>query len=59
MGSYPATGELNKALRPLFAHLKNTFVIHNDLFVAGKSKQEHDRNLEKVCQTIERSGIVI
>ena len=59
MGSSPATGELNKALRPLFAHLKDTFVIHDDLIVAGKSKQEHDQSLEEVCKIIEGSGMTL
>ena len=59
MGSSPATGELNKALRSLFAHLKDTFVIHDDLIVAGKSKQEHDQSLEEVCKIIEGSGMTL
>ena len=59
MGSSPATGELSKALRPLFAHLKDVFVIHDDIIVAGKTRGEHDSNLHKMCEIIEANGLTL
>ena len=59
MGCSPASGELNKALRPLFQEAENTFVIQDDLIVAGKTKKEHDMALDKVCKIIEDSGMTL
>ena len=59
MGSTPASGELTRALRPLFSNSKDTFVIHDDVIVAGRDKKEHDENLMKACSTIHTSGMTL
>ena len=57
MGTKPASGELNKALIPLFAHLPDAHVIHDDIIVASKSKEEHLKVLEMVMKVIKESGL--
>ena len=59
MGSTPASGELALALRPIFQGCKGVFVIHDDLIVAGKNRQEHDATLQEVCEKIEASGMTL
>ena len=45
MGSTPASGELTKALRPLFAHIKEVHVIHDDVIIATEDNQRHEELL--------------
>ena len=59
MGCSPASGELNKALRPLFQGMKNTFVIQDDLIVAGTTRKQHDEALEEVCMRIMEAGMTL
>ena len=54
-----ATGELTRALRPLFSDCQDVHVIHDDLIVAGKTKEEHDEALEEACQRIEDTGMTL
>ena len=57
MGCSPSSGELNKALRPLFQDLENVHVIQDDIIVAGRDQQEHDQALRRVCQTMMEAGM--
>ena len=41
MGLKPAQGELNTALRPLFAHIPDAHLMHDDLIVATKKTEEY------------------
>ena len=59
MGTKPASGELNKALRPLFQHLPEVHCIHDDIIIATKSKKEHDRILQEVMRILEASGLTL
>ena len=59
MGTKPASGELNKALRPLFSSIDNVHVIHDDLIIASKSRKEHLTTLGKVMEKIEASGLTL
>ena len=59
MGTAPASGELAKALLPMFQKVKNAFVIQDDLIVAGKSKTEHDEALKQVMDIIKDSGMTL
>ena len=58
-GCSPSSGELSKALAPLFLSLPQVHMIHDDLIVATKSKHEHDIVLDKVLQIIEDSGMTL
>ena len=59
MGSTPASGELTKALRPLFQHIKEVHVIHDDIIIATTDDAEHERVLNLVLKIIERSGMTL
>ena len=56
MGTKPASGELNKALLPLFSHIPGAYVIHDDLIVAGADNNSHDQALRKVLRALEGTG---
>ena len=43
MGLKPSQGELNAALQPLFAHIPEVHVIHDDLVIATVTEEEHRR----------------
>ena len=58
-GSCPSSGELSKALAPLFQSIPQAHIIHDDLIVAAKSQREHDKVLDKVLQIIEDSGMTL
>ena len=57
MGVKPAQGELNMALRPVFAHIPDVFLIHDDLIIASKSRVDHNKALSAVMEAISRAGI--
>ena len=59
MGTSPASGELNKALRPIFQDIKDAHVIQDDLIVGGETQEQHDRVLDEVCQKIEKIGMTL
>ena len=59
MGSTPASGELTKALRPLFQHIKEVHVIHDDIIIATNNEDEQKRVLNQVLQIIEDNGMTL
>ena len=52
MGLKPVSGELTKALVPLFAEVPEAHIIHDDLILATKAKQQPDVALRKVLTII-------
>ena len=59
MGSTPASGDLAKALRPLFQHIPEVHVIHDDVIIATATESEHERIVNEVLQIIEQSGMTL
>ena len=59
MGTTPASGELNKALRPIFQDIEHSHVIQDDLIIGGDTQQSHDKTLNLVCQRIEDIGMTL
>ena len=59
MGVKPAQGELNIALKPVFACIPQAHLIHDDLIVAVKSRDEHDQTILQVMQAISRAGLTL
>ena len=59
MGIKSAQAELNAALQPLFAHIPQAHVIHDDLIVATATKEEHEIVIERVMQAIELAGLTL
>ena len=52
MGLSPAQGELNAALRPIFAATPQAHVLHDDLIIGTKTESEH---IEVVRRSTESS----
>ena len=59
MGTKPASGELNKALRPLFASIPGVHIIHDDLIIASPDGQSHDAALEQVMKVLSTNGLTV
>ena len=59
MGLKPSQGELNTALLPLFDHIKDTHLIHDDLIIAAKDDKSHNVALEQVMNAISLSGLTL
>ena len=52
-------GELNSALRPLFAHIPHVHLIHGNLIIAAPNIYEHNLSLEDVMNSISAAGITL
>ena len=59
MGTSPASGELNKALTPLFRDLPGAHVIHDDLILATEKEAQHEDLLKSVMEVIAKSGMTL
>lgn len=59
MGTKPASGELNKALAPLFQDVEHAQIIHDDLIIATPSLEEHMEVLHRCLKIIEESGTTL
>ena len=59
MGVKPAQGELNAALKPIFAHIPNVHLIHDDLIIAVKTFNDHNLALEKVMKPIDKVNLTL
>ena len=59
MGFKPAQGELNMALKPVFAHIPNVFLIHDDLVIATESREEHMAAIIAVMEAILKAGFTL
>ena len=58
-GIKPSQGELNTALKPVFAHIYNAHLIHDDLNVATKTDDEHVKAIKEVMKAISGSGLTL
>jgi hypothetical protein len=59
MGVKPAQGELTMALQPIFSHIPDVYIIHDDLVIAAKTKKDHNRALEAVLEALSKSGLTL
>ena len=59
MRTKSASGELNKALQPLFTSIMQAHIIHDDLIIAGKSNNEHNKALDDTLKIIKQSGLML
>ena len=59
MGAKPASGELNKALRPLFNNLPQVHIIHDDLVIATADEEEHEEVIDNVLAIIEEANLTL
>lgn len=59
MGIKPAQGELNTALQPLFAHIKNAHLIHDDLVIATVTEEDHIETVQQVMEVVKEAGLTL
>ena len=59
MGMKPAQGELNAALRPLFTHIPDAHLIHDDLIIASKDVNSHIKAIDEVLKTVTEAGLTL
>ena len=59
MGVKSAQGELNAALKPIFAHIPNVYLVHDDLIVAAKTFNEHNLAFEEVMKVIDQANLTL
>ena len=59
MGMKPAQGELNAALMPLFRHIPDAHLIHDDLIVASKDNKSHIKATEDVIEAVKDAGLTL
>ena len=59
MGSKPSSGELTKALLPIFQPFPEAHVIHDDVIIGTESLEQHYKVLDSILQTILQSGLTL
>ena len=59
MGLKPSQGELNAAMQPLFSHMPDVHVIHDDIVVATVCHKSHKVVLNEVLQIISEVGVTL
>ena len=59
MGIKPAQAELSVAFHPLFSHIPNVYLIHNDLIIATISFDEHLEALREVMEIIKIKNLTL
>ena len=59
MGAKPASGELNKVLRPLFNGVAAAHIIHDDLVIATITDEEHEEAINCVMSIIEDANLTL
>ena len=48
----PAQAELNAALKPIFSHVPNVYLIHDGLIITTKSSEQHLEAIREAMQVI-------
>ena len=59
MGVKSPQVELNAALKPIFSHISNVCLIHNDLIIATKSIEEHLEAIREVMEAIKSKNLTL
>ena len=59
VGVKPVQGELNIALRPLFAHIPHVHLLHDDLIIFAPNEYEHKLSNREVMKSISAAGITL
>ena len=58
MGFKSAQGELSAALKPIFTHIKDAHLIHDDLVVATDANS-HTDIIKEVMEAINKAGLTL
>ena len=53
----PAQTELNVALKPIFSHIPNVYLVHNDRIISTKSTEENLEGIREVMEVIKSRNL--
>lgn len=56
-GTTPAPGEFQQIMNKCLQGIPNTIAYLDNIFVTGRTNEEHVENLRKVCKRLEESGL--
>ena len=59
MGLKCAQGELNAAMMPLFRHINDAHLIHDDVIIASTDIKQHIHAIDEVLASIEQAGLTL
>ena len=59
MGTLPASGELNKRLRPILASIPNAAIIQDDIVIAAPDIESHNKALADVLEALHLAGLTV
>ena len=59
MGVKTALRKLNAALKPIFTHIRNVYLIHDDLIIAAKTFNEHNLAIQDVMKAIDEANLIL
>ena len=59
MGVKPAQGELTMALQPIFGHIPDVYLIHDDLVIAAETQVKHNVALKAVLEAASEAGLTL
>ena len=59
MGVKPAQGELTMALQPIFGHIPDVYLIHDDLVIAAETQVKHNVALKAVLKGASEAGLTL
>ena len=59
MGVKPAQAELNAALKTIFTHIPNFYLMHDDLIIATKSIEEHLEAIRGVVEVVKSKNLTL
>ena len=55
----PAQTELNVALKPIFSHITNVYLVHNDRIISTKSTEENLEGIREVMEVIKSRNLIL
>lgn len=59
MGVKPAFGELMKAIRNNFSDITGVHAVHDDIIIAGKTRETHDASLKCFLERLPETGMTL
>ena len=59
MGTKPASGELHRALQPIFADIPEAHVLHDDVIIATKTDSRHYEVIDLVLARLAQKGLTL
>lgn len=59
MGVKPASGEFMKAIRNNFSDIVGLHAVHDDIIIAGKTKETHDASLKCFLERLRETGMTL